>query len=249
MRNLLGEPLKDTRSRLRKGYDYESQVWTLLDSYRIDYKSNPKDYLEWLKRTGEGFDLRVFTVKKGWLKVEAKFTSKPIYHSWFVRDWLSRDAEIIVTNNIWHVPSNDRIMLKQRGIKLLGTFQFLSYIIRLNRVTRFTLNMSRDGYYTPNLDVYVYPKSKPIPDSDPPEKAYRDGLSSDLTEESILLREKQTLGYKSICANVSSNLRILGNLHYDLVWLDYSSKCWLLYNYSVRISLREGYHRRIVSPS
>lgn len=120
-------------NRLEKGFNYESVIWDLLDNHGIRYKSNPKRWKKWLQHTNTDFDLRVKTIRKGWLRVECKFTSKPIYHSWFMRDWYSRNCAVIVTNSIWHIPYEDKILLQKKGVKLLSTYQFLQYILKLNR--------------------------------------------------------------------------------------------------------------------
>jgi len=48
-----------------------------------------------------------------------------------MRDWYSRDCDVIVTNNKWNVPYEDRMLLKESGRKLLDTHEFLNYILRL----------------------------------------------------------------------------------------------------------------------
>lgn len=182
---------EDSRSRLEKGFDYEKSVWNLLEGYKIEYEGNPKDFCSWKRVVGKPYDLRVFTVRKGWLKIECKFTTKRIYHSWFIRDWLSRDANIIVTNNIWNVPYADRGLLKEKGIKLMDTYQFLSYVIRLckRRVTSLYLNEDKLRYIEFTLDEYFAVKTKPNPDADSPEEAYSSGLSNQWVEESLNKKE------------------------------------------------------------
>jgi len=143
----------------RKGYDYESEIWDILDLSGIDYECNPIIFesnnpkvVEWINPHNqlEGYDILIPIV--GYptsLRVECKFVSKPIYHSWFVRDWLSRDCHIIVTNNKWNVPYEDRQLLKQRGIMLLDTVELYNYLFQL-------FNASSNQYI---LEYYKY-KSK-----------------------------------------------------------------------------------------
>jgi len=129
----------DSLSRLEKGFLYEQVGWNLLDSIDATYVSNPKEFSLWIRYTGTGHDLKIYGYK-----AEFKYTSKPIYHSWFLRDWLSRDADIFVTNNIWHVPAEDRELLKQRGKKLMDHFQFFWYVQKLcKKGNKCNLNTAR----------------------------------------------------------------------------------------------------------
>lgn len=119
-------------SRFQKGYLYEYDIWYSLDIHNVEYTSNPQIYSEWLKTTNTGYDLTVNT-PKGKLKVECKFTTTPIFHSWFIRDWYSRDADIIVTSNKWNLSSGDRELLKEKRVKLFNDYEFLWYILKLHR--------------------------------------------------------------------------------------------------------------------
>lgn len=134
-------------SRYQKGYLYEYEIWNSLKTHNVEYSSNPQTYSEWLKTTNTGYDIKVKINDDLWLKVECKYTSKPIYHSWFVRDWNSRDCDVIVTNCKWHVPFKDRELLREKNIKLFDTHEFLAYILKL----------CRDGnkYYL-NLQSYYF---------------------------------------------------------------------------------------------
>lgn len=127
-------------SRYLKGFKYERQIWDLLDNIGLEYQPNPIVFEQWKEETNKGFDIKLNIPRKGWLKVECKFISKPIFSSWFVRDWLSRDADIFVTNCKWNVPLKERQTLKERGSKLLETHEFYSYLLRLNRKTRTVTN-------------------------------------------------------------------------------------------------------------
>jgi len=124
-------------SNLLKGYKFEWEIWNMLDLSGIDYESNPIIFesnnpkvVEWINLHNqlEGYDI---LIPKMELKIECKFTLKPIYHSWFVRDWLSRDCNIIVTNNKWNVPYEDRQLLKEKGVKLFETYELYNYLFEL----------------------------------------------------------------------------------------------------------------------
>jgi len=110
-------------NRLWKGYHFEMYIQNLLSSRGVSFYGNPSIFSLWKKYTATGYDLQV-KVKEGyWIKVECKFVLKRVYHSWFVRDWLSRKASIIVSNDPWKLSYADRKELQRRGIKLLTPTQ------------------------------------------------------------------------------------------------------------------------------
>jgi len=115
-------------SRYEKGYVFESVVWYQLDYFGVFYMSNPRRFEAWKKRTNSDFDL-VVDVDGLPKRVECKFTSKSIYHSWFMRDWFSRDCDVIVTNDKSHVPVECRRLLMFRGVELLDTQEFLMRVL------------------------------------------------------------------------------------------------------------------------
>ena len=119
----------------RKGYNYERQIWDILNSSGIDYEGNPIIFRLWNRFTIKGYDVRAYTHRKGWVKVECRFTSKPIYHSWFVRDWFHKlhTADIIVTNNKFHIPYQDRQTIREYGVKLFNTNEFCNYMLKQNK--------------------------------------------------------------------------------------------------------------------
>lgn len=128
--NILSDPTSSL-SRHEKGFNYEQENWRMLDAHGVTYESNPQTFRKWRRTTCSNYDIRVKTVKKGWLRVECKFTLTHIYHSWFMRDWYSRDCDIIVTNDKWNVRYEDRKLLKEIGRKLMSTREFLNYIPKL----------------------------------------------------------------------------------------------------------------------
>jgi hypothetical protein len=113
-------------SRSAIGYIYEMDLQHYLDKLNVPYTANPRQYEEWLKHTSEGKDLVVCNIS-----VEAKFTQTKLFHSWIMRDWVSRSASIIVTNNKFNVSPEDRHLLQLYGKSLMSTYEFLWYVIDL----------------------------------------------------------------------------------------------------------------------
>jgi len=138
-------------SRLEKGYFYELYNWNLLDRNNIRYVSNPDDFDVWKSYTNSGFDATVRVDR-----VEYKLILKPIYRSWFMRDWLSRTANIFVTNNKWNIPYVCRKMLKDRGLKLFNDLEFIWYVLHKNG-NKYNLNELLDiisiNNITENLEL------------------------------------------------------------------------------------------------
>ena len=115
-------------SRYEKGYVFESTIWYKLDFFGVFYMSNPKSFAKWKQRTNSDFDLMV-EVDGELKRVECKLTLKPIFASWFRRDWLSRDSDFIVTNDKSHVPVECRRLLMFKGVELLDTQEFLMRVL------------------------------------------------------------------------------------------------------------------------
>lgn len=115
-------------NRLEKGYLYEIYIQNSLKRLGIDYTGNSKDYEEWKITTNTGYDIKVKDIQ-----IECKFTLTKLFHSWIVRDWLSRSANIIVCSNKWNVRQDDRRLLKQYGKKVMDTGEFLWYIVKLHK--------------------------------------------------------------------------------------------------------------------
>ena len=132
--NVSEDSLKDC-SRLTKGYFYEMSIQNLCSKKNIDSIGNPKQYEEWLRYTNTGYDVKILNAQNSWIRVECKFTLTPIFHSWFLRDWLSRDSDIIVTNNKYSLSYRDRRILELYGKKLMSTTEFIMYLDRLKTVT------------------------------------------------------------------------------------------------------------------
>jgi hypothetical protein len=144
-------------SREVKGYLYEMKLQAGLDKRGIEFEANPSNFDEWKQKTATGYDLKIKT-KNGSILVEAKFTLKPIYHSWFIRDWLARSATIFVTNNKWNISYQDKRLLEQYHKKLLSTSEFYMYIEELNNDNKYDyLNVYSHSNSSSN-QVYSIPK-------------------------------------------------------------------------------------------
>jgi len=115
-------------NRYGKGYSFEMFIQRLLDCCNIVFEGNPQNYPYWLSFTNRGFDIKVLTGEKTWIKVECKFILKPIFPSWFDRDWLSRDADIFVTNDISMIPAECIAKAYSLGKMILTPIQLLNYV-------------------------------------------------------------------------------------------------------------------------
>jgi len=109
----------------------------LLYRNNFHFIGHPDDYRMWLAFQGKDKDCYV-TVKTKHrtlsLKVEFKYlgNDRIIGHpSWIVRDWITRDADIIVTNNKWFLSYDERKMIKDSGKLLFDCMEFLNYLYTL----------------------------------------------------------------------------------------------------------------------
>jgi len=124
-------------SRYEKGFYFEMNIQTLLDNHNVLYEGNPIFFEDWKRHTNTGYDIIIDELH---LKVECKYLSKPIYESWFKRDWITRDADVYVTSDPYLVPYNCRRHLANVGKKLFTPYQFLAYISKLLRGNKYNLN-------------------------------------------------------------------------------------------------------------
>jgi len=98
---------------------------------------HPDDYKQWLAFQGKDKDcyVKIKTRDKTLtLKVEFKYLGNDHikkHLSWIVRDWLSRDVDIIVTNNKWFLSYDERKMIKDSGKLLFDCMEFLNYLCTL----------------------------------------------------------------------------------------------------------------------
>jgi len=147
-------------NRLKKGFWYEIFNQALFKINNIDFYGNSHSYQEWLNKQIKGYDFRIRLPNDKTIKVEAKLTLKPIYHSWFVRDWLSRDADIFVTNDKFTVSYKDRRELEKQHKKLLSTTEFIMYLQKMRGGNKRSLNIASEIYknYEQNNSKYFETK-------------------------------------------------------------------------------------------
>jgi hypothetical protein len=125
--------LEDTRNF--KGYWFEIFVCKpMMETIpNIEYECNPTDYEEWKHQQGNnplGYD-GVITLPNGdKIHLEMKFRKEggKVYHCWFAEDWLPRDADIYVTNNVEAISYWDKRALGSKGEKLLSLSEAVAYI-------------------------------------------------------------------------------------------------------------------------
>jgi hypothetical protein len=98
-------------SRNAKGYCFEICIQAKLKQSGIDCSGNPLDFGEWRKHTNKGYDVRI----ANGLTIECKFMLRKVAQSWFKRDWLSRTADIFVTNDKTKLPSRLQLTLFNLG--------------------------------------------------------------------------------------------------------------------------------------
>jgi hypothetical protein len=122
------EDIDPTWDRLKKGYYYEMLTQERLSCFNISFIGNSSDFEEWKKHTNTDYDIMVYITDKKELRVECKFSLHSIYHSWFMRDWYSRDCDVIVTNDRWCLSISDIDLLHRKGVVLLDSKDLIPYI-------------------------------------------------------------------------------------------------------------------------
>jgi len=140
-------------SRYEKGFYFEMNIQMMLDAHKISYEGNPIFYDEWKKYTNTGHDIRI--LEELHLKIECKYLSKPIYESWFKRDWLSRDADIYVTTDPYFVPYQCRKQLTEKGKKLFTPWEFICYILKLLYGNKCNLNRCPLNLYRASSELKI----------------------------------------------------------------------------------------------
>src|SRR4030042_1376936 len=115
----------------QKGFWYEGYVQYLLDMNDVNYEGNPISFEAWKDNPTKGHDIIVKYPNGTKIRVECKFTLNHLYPCWIKEDWLSRDADIIVTNDVHAVPYRERILLRKQGKKLMSTTEFIMYIQKM----------------------------------------------------------------------------------------------------------------------
>jgi hypothetical protein len=114
-------------SNLQKGYLFEMYTQSVLHNLGVRYEGNPTQYEVWLSHKSSPHDAKV-KLRDVWFKMECKLCLKPIFRSWFERDWLSREADVYVTNNKEAIPKKCRKELRRRGKKLFNIAELVKWI-------------------------------------------------------------------------------------------------------------------------
>lgn len=147
-------------TRDRKGFDFEVRAVDGLRNAKVTFKANDtSNFSEWLKNKGKGADILLPDAE-----VECKFITKRVYKSYIDRDWIPRfdfnkKYAIIVTNNKWLIPKEERIRMYKKGIQIKEIFEFLWWCIKhysskKYKANKYSLNLFR-GFVFPNMVLYV----------------------------------------------------------------------------------------------
>ena len=121
----------DTRNF--KGYWFEIMVCKreLASIPNIRYNCNPSAYNDWLQNHSKNSFDAVVTYSNGTsenLEMKSVSDGVKIQSSWFRRDWLTRDAKIIVTNNPTAISYRDKRIAEKLGKKILSVSEAKVYI-------------------------------------------------------------------------------------------------------------------------
>jgi hypothetical protein len=133
-------------NRLEKGFAYEMIIQRLLKANNVDFSANSNSFNEWLNYQIEGYDFKIWLPNGKTIRVECKLLLKPIFHSWFKRDWLTRNADVFVTNDVYSIPYEDRRILERQGKKLLSTTEFIVFIQKLIRGNKYAYLNNSDKH-------------------------------------------------------------------------------------------------------
>jgi hypothetical protein len=147
-------------NRYEKGFWYEIFNQTLFKINNVDFYGNSDSYQEWLNKQIKGYDFRIRLPNTKTIRVEAKLTLKPIYHSWFVRDWLRRDADVYVTNDKFAISYKDRRALEKQHKKLLSTTEFIMYLQKMRDGNKYSLNITNEIHKNYNQITSKYSETK-----------------------------------------------------------------------------------------
>jgi hypothetical protein len=130
------EDVEDTRNF--KGYWFETFVCKpqFEGIPNILYECNPSSYEDWKHQQGNnplGYDGVVALPNGEKILLEMKYRKDggKVYHNWFARDWLTRDADIYVTNNVAAISYWDKRTLDSKRKKLMSPSEAVAYITRL----------------------------------------------------------------------------------------------------------------------
>lgn len=124
--------LEDTRNF--KGYWFEMKCKPIMEAVpHIKYECNPTCYEDWKHQQANnplGYD-GVITLPNGdkvHLEMKYRQDGEKVYHNWFDRDWLPRDADIYVTNNVEAISYRDKRNLDSKSKKLMYPSEAVAYI-------------------------------------------------------------------------------------------------------------------------
>jgi hypothetical protein len=121
---------EDTRNF--KGFTFEMLCKNLFEKIlNVRYIGNPSNYSNWLQNHNRNSFDGIITYSNGTREnLEMKFVSEgvKIESSWFNRDWLTRDANVIVTNNPTSIKYEDKRKAERLGKKILSVSEALVYL-------------------------------------------------------------------------------------------------------------------------
>jgi len=144
-RNLEVKDIQPCWSCNSKGHNYE-----VIGRYKItnipfiEYEGNAINYFKWLKTHNKNsYDGIITLPNKGKIYIEYKFRHcNRVYHSWVMKDWLPRKADIIVTNNKNVISYQDKRLLESNHKKLMTLSELIVYI------GKFVRNILHPSKYT-----------------------------------------------------------------------------------------------------
>jgi hypothetical protein len=126
-----------------KGFCYETIVQKRLETSNISFDGNSSTFKLWKKTTIKGYDITVQLSDNKSVSIECKLSLKPLKHEYIVNDWLPRSADVIVTNNIFNVSSEDRQLIRESGKELISTDDLCTYLIEFRN--KLILGNGMDG--------------------------------------------------------------------------------------------------------
>jgi RNase P subunit RPR2 len=191
-------------------------IQRILDYSGTVFVGNPRAYEHWLSFTNRGFDIKVLTRKNTWIKVECKLLLEPIFQSWFDRDWLGRDADVYVTNDMSMIPTECIDKAHASGRMILTPIELLNYVegnklIDLNDIPN---NNSKDiscfnEVYKENSDVVCEESHDESHQIEPPAKTDTKTLMENITKTNNSIDIK--IETKSETETLMKNTRNINN--------------------------------------
>ena len=130
-----------------KGYRWEMFVRDAVTEIpSIKYEGNPINYYEWLHEHNKTPYDGIVTLPNGSkIHLEMKYREvDKVYHSWFIKDWLPREADFIITNNTDVISYADKRALEAQHKKLMELSEVIVY---LGKIIRNILHPSKYLYF------------------------------------------------------------------------------------------------------